>query len=794
MEILLVEDDIHDAEMVDIVLGRGSPEKFTIHRVTTLAEALAVLDQRAFDCVLVDLNLPDANGEESVEAIVVARNRIPVIVLSGNTDEELAVRLIRAGAQDYLVKGDSGFATLARSLRYSVERKAAELRLKHLASYDPLTSLANRQELYVQLEKACAHASRHGDMAALLLIDLDRFKLVNDMHGHAAGDGLLRGFAERLAGSIRTGDTAARLGGDEFAVVLDGIGCQADALAWCAKALDTLQAPLNFDNLSFPISASIGGALYPTHGADVDTLMRSADIAMYKVKRSGRNGVALYDEHMDRRLVRHKELESQLREALQSGAISAHLQPQLSISSGRVVGFEALARWEQGDEPSVLPGEFLEVARKYRLMDQLGNRILKDAVEVIRTWMRSGIRPVPISINVDPQELSHPDYARGMLAMLRSEGIDRSLIGVEITETTLLEQNDVTLANLEALKAAGVCVALDDFGAGHSSLTYLRRFPIDTLKIDRELVSGISEDQHGETILRAIVMLGRDLGLTIVAEGVETAAQLGVLRGMGCDQAQGYLIARPMPLDEATRWILRGADRMLERLGNLTGQFAALDPAALPIGPPPDQRSFVKSTTVGQHSWERHPAAKAAGRPHRDPRAAFRPPSRQDAAPTVRSAVPRRSVTRRQHDGVEPVVDDRVQRFAELSEMRGLADIAVGVQSVGHRNVARRIRRRMDDDRDIGEARVVFDFPKYVAAVLARHVEVEQYQIRLPAFGVPEIRDGIDAVARADDLQRAVHRMQRFHGQRNVGRIVVDDHQQFGDFANWGHRRPNSAT
>lgn len=581
MKVLLVEDDILDAEMVELILKREAAGFVEISRAETLDGALELLDAERFDIVLVDLNLPDASGSESVSRITLARNGLPVVVISGNDDAEFAIDLIRAGAQDFLVKGSSGFGQIYRSMRYAIERKSAELRLKHLASFDSLTGLANRQELYFQVEKAFAHADRNGDLVAMLLFDLDKFKLVNDLHGHDAGDKLLVEISNRLQASIRKGDTAARLGGDEFAVVLEGIQTADAALEWARGALNRLNEPIRFEGTTLPVSASVGGAVYPTDGDSVESVMRNADLAMYKVKQAGRNAVDFYDESMNRNLVRQQQLETELRDALENGDIVAYFQPKIALDSGAVTGFEALSRWLRADGSIISPAEFLPIARSLRLLPAVGATMRQAAIQLVQSWQNSGRKAVPVSINVDPVELAIEGFSDRVISEVSASGLDCQNIRIEITETAFLEKTEVSIANLAALQSFGIGIELDDFGAGHSSLTYLRHFPIDTIKLDRSLIASIGDDEFSTRILKAIVNLAGELGMTIVAEGIETAIQVRSLVEMGVEFGQGFLIARPMPASATSEWLDNQGTRLGPRLGNMTGTFAALDEFAI---------------------------------------------------------------------------------------------------------------------------------------------------------------------------------------------------------------------
>lgn len=580
MDVLLVEDDAHYAALVQRTLARHKHVPFNLTSVGTLGAALSRLERVRFDVVLVDLNLPDASGIVAVERITLARNRIPAIVLSNNADEDLAIKVIQAGAQDYLVKGPEGLATLHRTIRYSIERKSAEFRLKQLASYDSLTNLANRQELYFQMEKACAHADRHGEMVALFLLDLDRFKLVNDCHGHHAGDALLRAFARQLEASIRTGDTASRIGGDEFAVVLEGIPNKLSASNWSTKVLERLSRPFIFEGNKFSMSASIGCALYPAHGNDVKSLMHSADLAMYKVKKSGRKGVAFYDDQMDRTMVRRRKMEEAIRGSLLAGEFQPYFQPTVSLDTFEVTGFELLARWIRADNEVVLPNEFIPIAKASQLMPELGRQMRKGLGKALKLWKEQvgeSARKYPVSINLDAQELAIVGYGNDFVSDLINNGISGDQVRVEFSESVVVDKTTEVTDNLARLKKYGVRIDIDGFGAGHASLYYLRQFLIDGLKLDQSLVASVSEDRDGRTILRTIIGLASELGLQVTATGIETNSQLRTLTDMGCHSAQGYLIGRPMSAADVGEWLQGPARRVESRLESLTGSHKILD-------------------------------------------------------------------------------------------------------------------------------------------------------------------------------------------------------------------------
>lgn len=553
MDVLLVEDDALDVEMVEVVLSRDPAGPHRLTRVDTLAAALDYLDAKRFDVVIVDLSLPDATGDQAASTISSSNSGVPVLVLSGNADPEFATAVIRAGAQDYIVKGDTG-RDLPRAMAYAVERKATEMQLKYLASYDPLTQLANRQEFCTQLEKACARADRHGTMVALMMIDLDHFKILNDTHGHQAGDELLCSVANKLRHGIRAGDTAARLGGDEFAVILEDIPHERSVTRWTRQFAEGLREPVDVDGTAYTISASIGGALYPANGRTVDELLRCADMAMYDVKRRGRGNVALFDDSMNERRERHYDLETALRPAISREELLPYFQPKISLEDGRLVGMEALCRWHRENGEVVEPREFLPMARRLGVMGEVGGLMLRQVTKQICEWRDNGGPNVPVSINADAQEIGSPMFATRLINHLKSVDLPPRLITIEITETSLVEPSPACLENLDLLRRSGVRVEMDDFGAGHATLNYLRQFPLDALKLDRSLVTGLEDDEQCEAIVKAMINLGGQLGLEVIAEGIESPGQLQVLRRIGCRVGQGFFISRPMPASQLPQW------------------------------------------------------------------------------------------------------------------------------------------------------------------------------------------------------------------------------------------------
>ena len=583
MDVLLIEDDETDARLVEIALPRYCRDlKFAVRHERRLEDALAALAEASYDVVLLDLNLPDAKGSEAVDRLIEARAGLPVIVLSGNDDEAFATEIIGLGAQDFIVKGPEGLRLLPRAIKYAVQRKAAEVRLQRLASFDALTGLYNRRGFADQFEKACAHSQRRGDMVALLLIDLDRFKAANDEYGHDVGDAILREVGARLRTLTRVGDTAARLGGDEFAVVLEGVRDGAAAEQWAERAREQLCEPIRVGDLAVTIGASIGGAMYPTHGSESETLTKCADLALYHVKERGRNAVALFDAQMDRKLARKQSLESDLRAALTSGQVRPVFQPVVCLESGRVLGFEALCRWFRPDGEVVAPHEFLPIARSLRLMPAVGRQLRRRALAEARRWRKVFGADIYVSVNIDAQELAADDFASAVIEDLTAIRMHGDALRLEMTDRTLLEQGELAERHVRRLAEVGVAIEFDDFGGGDTSLHSLEHLPVAGVKLDSSLVSQIEDETQRHVVVRTLIDLAERLDIRVTAKRVENRAQLQALLGMGCNAGQGFLFARGMTAAATSVWLRSQADRLAERIDNYTGTFQALAPDSMP--------------------------------------------------------------------------------------------------------------------------------------------------------------------------------------------------------------------
>ena len=433
--------------------------------------------------------------------------------------------------------------------RDMTEQKRAEERIRHMAHYDALTELPNRMLLYDRIGRAIAQAQRDQDVLAILFIDLDRFKTVNDSLGHAVGDRLLKKVGGLLESCTRESDTIARIGGDEFVVLLGGLKEPEDARHVAQKVLDALAEPVVVDGHELKVTPSVGICAYPHDGADVETLMRNADTAMYYAKQMGRNNYQFFTQAMTEAAQRRLVMENDLRHALERGEFLLHYQPQLDLRSGAIVGFEALVRWRHPQRGMVPPGEFIAAAEESGLIGPLGEWVLREACTEACRWRELGHPEMQVAVNCSAQQFQREGFVETVDLILRGTGLSPSCLELEITESVIVERSEEVIARFAALDAMGVRISIDDFGTGYSSLSYLKRFAIHQLKIDQSFVRDISSDPDDAAIVSAIIAISHSLGLKVVAEGVETAEQLAFLKSLGCDGAQGYYFSRPVAAD-----------------------------------------------------------------------------------------------------------------------------------------------------------------------------------------------------------------------------------------------------
>ncbi|MBA2349215.1 MAG: EAL domain-containing protein [Solirubrobacterales bacterium] len=541
--VLLVEDNPGDAALVEAMLEEASPGAYVCSRAGRASDAVDALLSSVYDCVLLDLSLPDAYGLDALDQLRAAALDVPVVVLSGRRDEQLAIGAVQEGAQDYLIKGEVEARLLARSIAYAVERKRAEVELAHQALHDGLTGLPNRALLLDRLGQALARLGRSGTSVAVLFCDLDRFKVINDSLGHAAGDQLLTDVARRLEEVLRTGDTAARFGGDEFVVLCEDIEGERHAVLVAERIARRLSEPFLLGEDQVHVRVSVGIAVTDRPTARPESLVRDADAAMYRAKERGGALYEVFDTGMHRRAVRRLATETALHRALDREELRLHFQPQLEMASGRMTGVEALVRWQHPERGLVGPGEFIAAAEETGLIHRLGEWVMEEACRQTVAWQGR----LTMSINLSPRQVLHPELVRSVGRIVRESGVDPRRLCFEITETAVLDDVDAATAVLEQLKALGASLAIDDFGTGYSSLKALQQFPFDVVKIDRSFVAGMAGSTQEAAIVAAVISLSQALGLRTVAEGIETVGHLEGLRTLGCDLGQGFYFGRPTP-------------------------------------------------------------------------------------------------------------------------------------------------------------------------------------------------------------------------------------------------------
>ncbi|GEP05345.1 putative bifunctional diguanylate cyclase/phosphodiesterase [Methylobacterium oxalidis] len=432
-------------------------------------------------------------------------------------------------------------------------RRAAEARAEELARLDPLTELPNRLLLREHLDEALARLRRAGEGCALLLLDLDRFKPVNDTLGHPVGDALLVKVAERLRSAVRASDTVARIGGDEFVILQTKVENPAETQALARRIVDLIGRTYMVDGHLLTIGASVGVALAPADGKDADRLLKNADLALYRAKLDGRGLFRFFEPEMDARMQARRQLELDMRQALARREFQLHYQPQLNLETDQLTGCEALIRWRHPERGMVSPAEFIPLAEEIGLIVPIGEWVMRQACRDAAGWPA----PLTVAVNVSPAQFKSDRLVEMIVSALATSGLPAARLEVEITEGVLLQESGRTLQTLHRLRDLGVRVSMDDFGTGYSSLSYLRSFPFDKIKIDRSFVSDLVSKPDGEAIIRAIAGLGKSLGMTTVAEGVETAEQMHRIRAEGCTDVQGYLISRPVPAEDLAALLAR---------------------------------------------------------------------------------------------------------------------------------------------------------------------------------------------------------------------------------------------
>jgi diguanylate cyclase (GGDEF)-like protein len=582
------DSDPNLSKIEDLLFGDGAgssakPPAFLLdyamqgqHGAECVERALA--ERRPYAIAFVDMRMPPGwDGLETIERIWAVDPEIQIVICSAHSDYDWTDVVGRLGHTDKLLILKKPFEPIeveqcasalarkwhqARALRARVDSleqavtdrtvslEAANQQLRHLATHDALTNLPNRVLLDDRLAQAIAHADRYGQPFAVLMVDLDRFKLINDSLGHRAGDEVLNEVARRLNAVVRNIDTVARVGGDEFVLIINPAPTRADAEEVGRQVNESLQAPMRFLQTNLHICASIGVALYPADGATAETLIGHADAAMYYAKQCGRNNLQCFSPHMNSVTIERVNLTSDLHQALKLKQFELHYQPKVDTASGDIHSAEALIRWRHPTRGIISPVEFIPLAEDCGLINDLGAWVLQEACRQGKAWQREGLPPLRIAVNVAASQFRQGNLLDVIRGALHGAQLEPHHLELEITESAVMTNPEESARILEQLSRMGVVVSVDDFGTGYSSMSYLRRFPIDKLKIDRGFIKDLMTQPDDASIVQAIISLAHSLRLKVVAEGVETSEQLQFLRSINCDQYQGFHFSPALPAEE----------------------------------------------------------------------------------------------------------------------------------------------------------------------------------------------------------------------------------------------------
>ncbi|MGZ4953861.1 MAG: two-component system response regulator [Methylobacter sp.] len=563
-KILLIEDNLGDAKLVEVLLetNNNTNKHFELIRVGLLSEAFPVLEQGGISAILLDLGLPDGNGLDSLTQIYTAALTIPIVVLSAEEDELLAIQSVQLGAQDFLVKNGISELVLRRSLYYAIERKTLLEQLQYLAHYDVLTGLANRKLFYDRLKQDIGGARRSKKSLALIFLDLNDFKLINDSLGHRSGDDLLKEVAKRLQNCIRTSDCAARMGGDEFTLILNNLNNAEDAALIADKILHILAEPLLLNGQQITAHASLGIAIYPDDCTDIESLIGAADAAMYQAKEAGhekKGGFRFFSAAMGAKIQRNTDKIERLNAAFERGEFELHYQPTVDVRSGMIVGMEALLRWRHPEQGLLTPAKFMTDLENSGLIVQVGNWVIQQACAQSKSWQQQGLATLAISVNISARQFRQSGFVDSVVNALEENDVSPSLLELEFHEATLWEDDEYSVQELNRLSQMGIKLSLDNFGNDMISFKSLSKFPIHAIKIDQSLIQQDSLHSSEAVIAKAAIEIARIFHIKGLATGVENEAQLEMVRHIACDDAQGYLYGRPLPVDEAGELIARCA-------------------------------------------------------------------------------------------------------------------------------------------------------------------------------------------------------------------------------------------
>lgn len=560
LSILLIDDDDLDRKAIVRALRR-SATRCAITEATTAAEGLRIAAEQRFDAILLDYRLPDRDGLDVLRSLRSgAFAESAVLMLSRQTDELLAEQCLEAGAQDFLLKDEVNGQRLSRAVRHARQRYLMESQLRHsreelraLSEHDVLTGLRNRRGFEVVLQAALGRAQRGQERLAILLLDLDDFKSINDTQGHAAGDLLLIEIGKRLSEIVREGDHLCRLGGDEFVVLMTQLEQDEQAMLLADRILNAIQKPIQVGAAEQLITASIGIATLESSTDHGDELLKHADLAMYRAKQEGRNKSRFYSTALHDFAQQRAALKQDLKHALGRGEFRVFYQPQLEGHSGRLKGMEALVRWQHPELGLLAPGAFLAVAEETGMIVAVGEWVLRESCRQLQIWRAAwpqSYRDLSLAVNLSAVQLQSVNLLSSVVSALADFQLPAECLELEITESMLIAEHPVTVTMLNAIAEQGVALSLDDFGTGYSSMDHINRFPISIIKIDRRFVASVGGKAKSQQLLVALISFAKAQSIKVVAEGVETLQQADFCRTHGCDLLQGYLFSPPIPADD----------------------------------------------------------------------------------------------------------------------------------------------------------------------------------------------------------------------------------------------------
>lgn len=569
LSVLIIDDDDVDRERL-IRMLRRCPRKLRIVEAASHADALRLIRQPRshFDIVFLDFGLKDGDGRDLIPAIRASGDEdCPIVAVTGNGNEQVAADSIKSGMAEFLTKRQLSSKQVLAAVeegiawrKYRQELRRAEEELTHRSLHDPLTDLPNRTLFFDRLEQSCARTRRHGDPFAVLMLDLDRFKEINDSFGHAAGDLTLTTIARRLRANLREVDTVARLGGDEFAILLQNVGTAELALKLAGKLAGLIEQPIACDKRMLSVGASVGIALCPELDCAPQALLSAADDAMYVAKR-GMDKVVIASESGARhaRPLDRRGILQDLEAAMSHDAIDWHWQPKVDMSSGLVLGFEVLVRWNNPRQTPVPADQLIDAVEQSPLLESFTNHCLNKVLGQF-SRIQDRIGKASISINLSARMLERSSFIENLPRVIARHGVEPERVTLELTETALIANPAQARRVIERLKEHGIRLSIDDFGAGFTSFSYLREFAISEIKIDRSFISRFTESRFDQSLVNSLVVLCDSLGIELVAEGVETAETQQLLTSLGCRAGQGYGICRPMPYEDVLPWMAqRGA-------------------------------------------------------------------------------------------------------------------------------------------------------------------------------------------------------------------------------------------